>query len=324
MAAQTRVLMILPPTENPGDQYGRGLRERFPELIVDWAHHHSQADAYAPEAQVILTFSPFMSRRVAEMAGRLEWVQVLGSGVDGVIDLPYRNEVLITNGHGVQGVPVSEAALGLMFSLSRNSRRMASNQAARTWERWPADLLHGKTVCILGVGAIAEALAPKCKALGMGVIGVSSSPRPVAHFDRVYAKDQLSTAVGQADFLVILTPYTAATRHMVDARVLAAMKPGAWLVNVARGGVVDETALVQALRSGTLRGAALDVFETQPLPAESPLWGMENVIISPHMAGLNTDYPRHIMPLLEANFRAFLAGDRTAMINVCTPEPQHG
>jgi len=320
MQPRTDVLLILPPSENIDDQYGRALRERFPDLSIHWAQHHSQAGEHAAEARVILTFSPFMSRQVAEQAARLEWIQILGSGLDGITDLPFRNPVVITNGHGVQAVPVSEAAIGMMFALSRGYGRLVKNQAAKTWERWPSELLDGKTVCILGVGAIAEMLALKAGALGMRVIGASSAPRTVAGFERIFAKDQLTDAVGEADFLVLLTPHTPATHHMVNAAVLKAMKPSAWLVNVARGGVVDEAALIEALASGALRGAALDVFETQPLPASSPLWAMENVFISPHMAGLNKDYPKHIMPLLEANFRAFLAGDRAAMINVWRPE----
>lgn len=313
------VLMILPPSENIDDAYGRGLKELFPELTINWVHRHDEAQPYLADAQVVLTFSPFMSRGVAEKAPRLEWVQILGSGLDGVTDLPYRREVVITNGHGVQAIPVSEAALGLILALCRGYARLIRNQAAQVWERWPSQLLYGKTVGILGVGAIAEALAPKCKAMGMRVIGVSSAPRAIEGFDRLYHKDELLTAAGEADFLVLLTPHTPATHHMVGAAVFAAMKPSAYLVNVARGGIVDEAALVEALRTGAIRGAGLDVFETQPLPQESPLWAMDNVIISPHMAGLNEDYPAHIMPLLAANFRAFLAGDREAMINVWKP-----
>jgi phosphoglycerate dehydrogenase-like enzyme len=310
------VLMILPPSENAGDPYGRGLQSRFPELAINWVHHHDQVSPYVADAQVILTFSPFMARHVAEEAGRLEWIQILGSGLDGITDLPFRGDVVITNGHGVQAIPVSEAALGLIFALCRGYRRLARNQAARVWERWPSQILHDKTVGILGVGAIAEALAPKCKAMGMRVIGVSSAPRAIDGFDRVFHKNELLVAAGEVDFLVLLTPHTPATHHMVDAAVFAAMKPTAYLVNVARGGIVDEAALVEALRACVIRGAALDVFEAQPLPPESPLWAMDNVVISPHMAGLNEDYPAHIMPLLEANFRAFLAGDHDAMINV--------
>jgi D-2-hydroxyacid dehydrogenase (NADP+) len=312
---RVNVLMILPPSENPGDQYGLGLKARFPQLDIRWAHHHDEADAYAADAQVILTFSPFMARHVAEKAKRLEWLQVLGSGVDAIGDLPFQGEVVITNGHGVQAIPVSEAALGLMLALSRDYRRLARNQEAGVWERWPSRLLHGKTVAILGVGAIAEALAPKCKAMGMRVTGVSSAPRTIDAFDHMFHKHELLAAAGEADFLVLLTPHTPATHHMVGAAVFSAMKPTAYLVNVARGGIVDERALIQALREGAIQGAALDVFETQPLPRDSPLWAMPNVIVSPHMAGLNQDYPAHIMPLLEANFRAFLEGRREAMIN---------
>jgi phosphoglycerate dehydrogenase-like enzyme len=319
MSDSTNVLIILPPAENAGDGYGRALRAAFPQLQTAWAPDAAEAEAGAPDAEVILTFSPFITRRVAESARRLRWLQILGSGMDGIADLPLPSGVVITNGHGVQAIPVSEAALGLIFALSRGYRRLARNQEAHTWERWPSRLLHGKTVGIVGVGAIAEALAPKCRALGMRVIGVSSSPRSVEGFESIHPMDELRQASAESDFLVLLTPHTPATHHLIGAAVFAAMKPSACLVNVARGGVVDEAALVEALRSGAIAGAALDVFETQPLPKDSPLWAMETVIVSPHVAGLNEDYRAHIMPLLEANFRAFLTGDWAAMQNRYRP-----
>ena len=145
-------------------------------------------------------------------------------------------------------------------------------QDEHQWKRWPAKLLHDKTVGILGIGVIAEALAPKCKAMGMTVVGITSSPRKVAGFDRVHPMGELLTVLPKLDYLVLLTPYSPATHHMIDAKVFAAMKPTSYLINVARGGVVDEDALVEALRAKTIAGAALDVFNQEPLPPDHPLW----------------------------------------------------
>jgi phosphoglycerate dehydrogenase-like enzyme len=149
-------------------------------------------------------------------------------------------------------------------------------------------LLHGRTTVILGVGAIAEHLAERCRLFGMTVIGVSNGRDSVPHFDAILPRDRLAEAASRADFLVVLVPYAAETRHIVDATVLAAMRKDAFLINIARGAVVDESAIPDALDNGWLRAAALDVFVTEPLPAESPLWRDPRVMVSPHISGLTT------------------------------------
>jgi phosphoglycerate dehydrogenase-like enzyme len=150
----------------------------------------------------------------------------------------------------------------------------------------------------------------------MRVIGISSGSREVPGFDRLYRREQLHEAVGEVDYLVVLTPYSTQTHHIIDAKVLGRMKQGAFLVNLARGGVVNELDLAQALRDKIIRGAALDVFHQEPLPPESELWSLPNVIISPHLGGLNSSYPRSVLPLVVENIRLFAAGRQSEMRNV--------
>jgi phosphoglycerate dehydrogenase-like enzyme len=150
----------------------------------------------------------------------------------------------------------------------------------------------------------------------MRVVGVSSAPRAVTGFDRIHAREQLAEVASEFDFLVLLTPLTEKTRNSVDAKVLAAMKPTSFLINLARGGVVDEPALVEALKSGRIAGAALDVFNEEPLPADHPFWAMENVIITTHQGGFCDVYIDYALPTVEANMRCFLNGDIGGMINV--------
>ena len=177
-------------------------------------------------------------------------------------------------------------------------------------------MLLGKTVVIVGVGTIAEALALRCKAFGMTVHGVSARPQRPEHFDGLHAYGRLAYAATLADFLVLLVPLSAATEKLVDARVIAAMKPGAYLINVARGGVLDETALLQALRGRHLAGAALDVFRTTPLPAEHPLWREPRVVLTPHIGGMSDIYFEQAYPVVRDNLRLFLDGRPEALINV--------
>jgi phosphoglycerate dehydrogenase-like enzyme len=218
--------------------------------------------------------------------------------------------------HGLHGDSVPEAAVMLMLALARDLPRAMRQRNARKWERYPSQLLKGKTVGIFGVGAIARSLAPKCKSFGMTVIGITSSPRGMSGFDRMVRREDLEEAVRDLDFLVLLTPYTRETHGIVGAKVLAAMKPSAFLVNLARGGIVDEDALVRALREKRLAGAALDVFATEPLPADHPLWSMDNVIVTPHLGGFHDQYAEEALPTVVENFRKFLTGDVKNMINV--------
>jgi D-2-hydroxyacid dehydrogenase (NADP+) len=313
----TNLLILLAMPEPVRNQYRDRMQARFPELNIALVDHHSKVGPHIAEADALLTFAPMLSDQVLQSAKRLKWVQALGTGTDNLIDRPcLREDVVVTNVHGIHGPPVSEAAIAAMLALARGLPRAIRSQEKRQWQRFPAQLLHNKTVGIFGIGAIAEALAPKCKIFGMRVIGISSVPRELPGFDRMHATSALTEVAGELDFFVLLTPLTDKTRNSIDAKVFAAMKPGAFLVNLARGGVVDEPALVEALRGGRIAGAALDVFVEEPLPADHPFWSMDNVIITTHQGGFCDVYIDYAWPTVETNMRRFLDGDIGGMINV--------
>jgi D-2-hydroxyacid dehydrogenase (NADP+) len=311
------VLVLLAFPEAIRDQYRDRLRAAFPDVTIDVVEHHSKVGPYIGEADVLITFGAHMADHVLAESVKLRWVQALGTGVDGIVDSPsLREGVVVTNLHGLHGPAVSECVLAAMLALARDLRRSWANQAGGVWQRFPVALLKGKTVGILGVGAIAEELAPKCAALGMRVVGISSAQREVAGFERLWPRTQLAEGAAEVDYLVLLTPYTAETHGMVNAAVLDAMKPTSFIVNVARGGVVDEVALIAALRGGGIAGAALDVFSEEPLPSEHPFWTMENVLITPHTAGFHTGYADDALPIVIENLRRYLAGDIANLTNV--------
>lgn len=313
----TRLLLLLDLPTEIQTQYSSRLRARFPQLTIDLVDHHTKVEPYIQTADVLVTFAPMLTDHVLRQAENLKWIQALGTGVDNLVDLPsLRPCTIVTNIHGVHGPAMSEAAIMAMLALSRDLPRIVRNQDRHVWERWPATLLDGKTVGILGVGAISEALAPRCKAFGMTVAGITSQKRTVANFDRMYERSELLTAVVGFDHLVVLTPYMPQTQKLVNAAVFSAMKPSAYLINLARGGVVDENALVSALRNGKIAGAALDVFSQEPLPPDHELWSMKNVIVFPHLAGFNDRYPSQALPIVEQNIQKFLAGQVAEMVNV--------
>jgi phosphoglycerate dehydrogenase-like enzyme len=299
------------------NQYRDRMRARFPELTVNLVDHYSKVEPYIGAADALLTFAPMLSDQVLRAAARLKWVQALGTGVDNLIDRPcLRKDVIVTNVHGIHGPPVSEAAIGAMLALARDLPRAVRLQGKRQWQRFPARLLHNKTVGIFGIGASASAMAPKCKAFGMRVIGLSSAPRALPGFDEMHGSDALMRMAGQFDFFVLLTPLTAKTRNCIGAELFAAMKPTSFFINLARGGVVDERALLQALSDKRIAGAALDVFVEEPLPCDHPFWDMDNVIVTTHQGGFCDVYIDHAWPIVEANMRCFLDGDLARMINV--------
>jgi len=266
---------------------------------------------------VLVSFGPMLKDEVFQHASKLKWVQALGTGVDGVIDQPSLSpDVVITNIRGIHGEPVSEAALMAMLALSRRLPDSVRYQDKRSWTRWPPRLIDGKTVGIYGVGLIAEALAPRCQALGMTVVGFTSTKRALPGFDTMRLRSELIAVAKELDYLVLLVPYSEETRHSIDARVFAAMKPTSYLINLARGGIVDEDALIHALESGQIAGAALDVFQEEPLPADHPLWTTKNVIITPHLGGFCDVYAERALPTIEHNMECFLRGDIDGMVNV--------
>lgn len=273
--------------------------------------------AAAAEAEIIIGLAHAIPGHVVAAAPRLRWIQALTAGTDHLEAMPeLRPEVVVTAMRGIQGPQMAEHAFLLMLGLLRDMRRIVERQAARVWDRRPQKLLHGRHIVILGVGAIAEHLAERCRLFGMRVTGISDGRREAPHFDAILPRAALRQAASEADFLVVLVPFTPATRHIVDAGVLAAMRPDAFLVNIARGAVVDEAALAEALAERRIAGAGLDVFATEPLPAGSPLWALPNVIITPHVGGVSDIYMRQALPVVAENLRAWQAGGAAALRHV--------
>ena len=311
------LLILTEVQESMRARYKAMLLERFPQLTINVVGHHTLVEPYIAATDILLCFSPPMADHVVRDAPKLKWIQALGTGVDNIVDLPsLGKEVLVTNIRGIHGAPVSEATIAFMLSLARDLPRSVHAQDRGQWERWPSALLDGKTVGILGVGLIAEYLAPICKALHMTVIGISGSPRAAPGFDRMVARGDLMKVAGELDYLVVLAPLTPETRNIVGAKLLAAMKPTAYLVNVARGGVVDEPALIKALEAGQIAGAGLDVFSQEPLPPDNPLWKTKNVTIFSHLGGYSQGYEDRAMPTIAGNMAKFLGNDLKSMINI--------
>jgi D-2-hydroxyacid dehydrogenase (NADP+) len=241
------------------------------------------------------------------------WVHTTQAGVDGFPLAEYESRgTVLTNSTGLHGDSVGDTAVGVMLMLARRLHEFVANQRERVWQfpEWNAAFtLPGERVCVVGLGTVGSAVAERCAALGMDVAGIRRSSEPVEGVDTLYTPDELGPAIDGARFVVLCVPLTDETRGLFAERELERMDEEAYLVNVARGAVVDEDALVAALREDTIAGAALDVFEEEPLPEDSPLWGMDDVVVTPHAAVANREFYRGIADLIRENVRRFEAGE---------------
>lgn len=256
-------------------------------------------------------------------ASDVRFFQLLSVGYDAYVSAGLENkpDFIVCNARGALSVPVAEHCIAMMMALVRRLPRHIRDMNPRRWELATYEEVTGNTACVIGLGDIGTEIARRCKALHMTVSGIRRHPErghPIA--EPVYGPEMLKGAVSTAQHIFIAIPGETATRRLLNADVLGATKLGAYLYNVARGSVVDEGALIEHLRSGHLRGAGLDVFSEEPLPAGSPLWDMENVIVTPHTAGHSIREADRLCDLFLTNLARFRQG--TPLINVVSLRSQ--
>ena len=242
----------------------------------------------------------------------LDWIHSIQAGYDRFpLDELEQRGIVLTNSSGIHGTSVGETGVGLMAALARGIARYAKNQVESRWERgeWDENFtLAGERLCVVGLGTLGRGIAERADALGMEVVGVKRTPEDVPGVERIYT-DDLQAAIEDARFVALTVPLTDETEGLVGPEEFETMREDAYLVNVARGSVVDQDALVAALEGGEIAGAALDVFEAEPLPEDSPLWEFENVLITPHVAAKEIDYFRHIAGLVTENVERLAADE---------------
>ena len=293
------------------------VRRACPSITFAVARDTSEALERCAEAEVLLAMAHDVSDELIARMPRLRYLCALSAGLDRLETLKeLKPDVRVTSARGIHGPQMSELAFLSMIALSRDFARLQRNQKSHVWERWPQHLLYKKTAVIAGIGPIAEEMAARCVAFGMRVLGVSDARSEAAHFEKLYKRAQLPQAAAEADFFIVLVPLSAQTRHLIDASVLRAMKPTGILINLARGPLIDEPALIACLQEGRIGGAALDVFEAEPLPKDSPLWDMPNVIITPRIGGMSEIYAEQVLPLVVHNLHCYAEGRYAQMKNI--------
>lgn len=260
-----------------------------------------------------------ISREEFKMAKNLKWIQATGAGVDGLLFQELiESSVILTNASGVHPIPIAEHTFALILAITRGIMKSFEGKSKRAWlhNEVFVDELYGKTIGIIGYGRIGQGIARLAKGFGMKVIGLKRDTSKDTEIkpDILLGKDSLDTLLKESDVVVIIVPLTKETYHLIGERELKLMKPTGILINVARGKVVDENALIRALKERWILGAGLDVFETEPLPPESELWSLDNIVITPHIAGLNPYYTERLLEIFIKNLKAY--PDVSKMVNV--------
>ncbi len=286
-------------------KYAELVRVPKNRAVVRAAATPSEAGELASEAEILYAwkFPPHLYAK----ATKLKWLQVMGAGVEWAVAPEVPPHVVVTRAPGIFGPWMAEYVIGWCSWVTQRVETYREAQRQRRWlDHVLPDRLLGKTLVIVGLGDIGRAVARAARVLGMRVVGVSRSGRLVREADRVYKVGQLALALREGDFVVILVPLTAETTGLIGVDALAAMKPTAWLVNIARGAIVNETALREALEQRRITGAILDVFATEPLPPGHPFWRLDNLVLTPHISGPST--PEEIAPVFDDNLARYLAG----------------
>ncbi len=308
MFEKKKVLFLMPKKEKENqEKYEKTLKIR-PDLEPVFAY--GPEDLKNPEIFEVAVsfFYPWFKELLPRMTN-LKWIHFLSAGVDTLWNWGLEKKgYAFSKSSGVHAEPISEHVLAMALYFSRELGKFDAQKNKREWKRHPLGELHGMTMGILGMGAIGRACAKKACALGMRVLGTASFPREMEGIDYVGGPEALGKILQESDYLVVSLPLTEKTRGLLGSTELEKMKKGSVIINIARGEIIDEPALISFLQEGKIRGAGLDVFASEPLPESSPLWELDNVLITPHVAGSTPYYMDRALGIFLENWGAFREG----------------
>jgi len=298
--------LLIVSTDGPA--YAEIFARQAPDLEVKlYQEDDPSIPAFVQDMDILYAW--YFPPPLVKDAPKLRWISSTGAGVDNVMAardwLPAG--VPVTRMVHVFDTAMAEYTLGFLLAVQLDMRRLLQQQASKTWQGFNPPTLRGATAVVVGLGSIGSEVARTLKAHGLNVIGVSRTGQPVDGVDEVHTVENIDAVLPRAEYLVLVVPLTADTRRLIDERRIRLLPQGAVIANICRGAVVHEGAMIAALENGHLRFAVLDVFEQEPLPQDSPLWTMENVIVTPHMSGPD-DVPVNAARFLE-NYRRFKAGE---------------
>ncbi len=296
-----------------GDGFEESLQQEFAGVELAFA---SSDEDQAREIKDADAFMGTPSREVFTAADRLRWLHCPGTGIDKLTEIPeiVNSDVVLTNARGPHAAPMADHVMAMCLAFAHKTHKMLLDQQARVWDTRKYDReqveMEGATMGILALGGIGQAVARRANGFGMNVYAVDVKPfSPPRGVKEVWGLDRLDDLLSMSDWFVVTAPYTRDSKGMIGARELALMKPAAHLIIISRGGVVDEDALYGTLENGRIAGAGIDAFEVEPLPEDSPWWGLDNAIISPHASALTVKMWEGRREIFKENLRRFLANE---------------
>ena len=290
------------------------LPKDFPEINFEFTSSEEELKEKIPKADALLTMK--LKDEHLELAPNLKWVQGLMAGVDSLpLNTIKDRGIILTTGRGIHKNHMTEYALSMMILDARNLDQLLLKQQQKEWDpSFKQGEIKGKTLGIIGLGSIGQELARKASFMGMDVIGLKRSYTPVPHVRKVYPNTEVEQIFKNSDYIVNLLPYTPETEKFVNEELMSKMKSSACMLNLGRGGTVDEEALYYALKNKVFRKYISDVFETEPLPKENPLWSLDNIVITPHICGPNVNYLAKAYDIVKENIEKYQK-DKSSMIN---------
>lgn len=304
MNSMPNTLVIMTRNQDEFEKIFKGLD--LPNLEIIVPKNDEEIEGCIAQADILLA-NPLIAHKWINKAEKLVWMQSTFAGVDAMNQDGLRKDYTLTNVRETYGPPMAEYVMGYILQLLRENEENKQAQEKKEWAQKPYSTLKGRTLALMGTGSIAKEIARVAKAFEMRTLGFRTEKKPVQYFDEIYAGDELEEFLSKSDYVVNVLPNTPQTTDIINEASLAHFKEGSVFMNIGRGSAVDEDALIEALKQGKPALAILDVFKMEPLPQDSPLWEMENVLITPHVSGyIMTDRFKEIF---QENYRRFLAGE---------------
>ncbi|MBW7473751.1 D-2-hydroxyacid dehydrogenase [Paenibacillus oenotherae] len=300
------------------------IKETAPGWMVVDGSDKSVLQEHLHDADVVFGWNRIVREAIVNGSSTLRWLQYWGAGVDRLpLQKLHQLGITLTNASGVHPYPISETIFAMLLAFTRHLHLSLRNQSKRVWEgTGTLGEAHERTIGILGVGAAGLETARLAKAFKMRVLGVRRSGEPEPEVDEMYGLDGLQEVLQKSDYIINCLPHTRETEHLIGREQFQAMKPTAYYINIGRGKTTDTDALLEALRTGAISGAGLDVFENEPLPPEHPLWSMDNVLITPHIAGDTTAYEERVVDIFLDNLGSYVQG-KGPVLNVVDPRSEY-
>lgn len=287
----------------------------YPDIEITWVDRAGNFAGDPSDAEVYFNgyyLTQETLHKVLAAAPNLGWQQTPSAGVNHILTPTFlERKIILTNGAGLFAIPIAEFVLAYMLYYAKSLPLLQELQVQHLWKRaidLPFQELFEATLLIIGTGSIGQAIAERARPFGMRIWGSRRHPKPLPHFEKVVGMNEWQALLPEADYVVIATPLTAETRGLINEATLSAMRPSAYLINIARGAVVDEAALITALQDGWIAGAALDTFCTEPLPPDSPFWSLPNVFVTPHCTGTTPPVTQRTIALFLDNLARYRAG----------------